>query len=632
MAITTATGTAAACRASIASEGDSYAGVRYCTALLGSGYVGIFGGKTVDGAGTVVSIDLLTVFRITSQTVLGDGSRQLAYEWRRTSAPAVTAHLEDAQAVPLLDPFHDGQVLLLGGHLNLAGATANATVVTHRPASPGPEAFTAVPTAAMSVARAMHRAVALLTGRVLVSGGFTAWSTPLASAERWNPVTETWSAAGAMRVARMDHGQVLLPSGKVLVAGGRTSATTSTASCELYDPAGNAWATVGSMSCRRYGHQLVLLPSGMVLAVGGTGQDASSPAADVPLAQAELYDPATNAWRALSAAPTSRARPAAALLPSGLVAVAGGDATAVDLFDPVAGGWRRSVASLPRVRRDCQAVLLADFNAVLYPGGEEFVSSVWTTTEHSSILVAGAEALEGGRLDGPFRVAVVPSGTSVQVDTGVPAPASQGAGGTLTPLAGADAPYQGAHVVDRVGLAVTGTTASVGVLLARDQPHSVVTLQASGPDPEPALRFPDQEGWLAFRAGRQGQVGPVRYLGRLSVTDLRLDAATPFPNDVLPGDEVLLLSARDVAPPPDPSGGYAYLTAGTAGRVAASQLLDRVVAAGVPVERIVRYPGDAGLGAAGGPTSGADRISSIVACYAGDDVSAEVAAARKAGR
>jgi hypothetical protein len=57
----------------------------------------------------------------------------------------------------------------------------------------------------------------------------------LASAELYDPATNTWSAAGSLAIARYVHTATLLPSGKVLVAGG-SDGTVALASAELYLP------------------------------------------------------------------------------------------------------------------------------------------------------------------------------------------------------------------------------------------------------------------------------------------------------------------------------------------------------------------------------------------------------------
>jgi hypothetical protein len=72
------------------------------------------------------------------------------------------------------------------------------------------------------------------------------------------------------------------------------------------------------MSSARSSPAATLLPSGEVLVAGGYGTSG-------PLASTELYDPATNSWSAAGTMSAARDRHTATLLPHADVLVAGGD-------------------------------------------------------------------------------------------------------------------------------------------------------------------------------------------------------------------------------------------------------------------------------------------------------------------
>ena len=77
-------------------------------------------------------------------------------------------------------------------------------------------------------------------------------------------------AVSRMGTARWKHTATLLPTGKVLVAGGQTGRRIHfTASAEFYDPSSNTWSSAGSMVHSRQDHTATLLPGGKVLAAGG---------------------------------------------------------------------------------------------------------------------------------------------------------------------------------------------------------------------------------------------------------------------------------------------------------------------------------------------------------------------------
>src|SRR5262249_700911 len=102
-------------------------------------------------------------------------------------------------------------------------------------------------TANMSTARALHTATVLIDDRVLVTGGITEKYEPLASAELYDPVTETWSSTTPLARSRDGHSATLLPTGSVLVAGGSTAPIMGVSTSELYDPSTESWSDSGDL-------------------------------------------------------------------------------------------------------------------------------------------------------------------------------------------------------------------------------------------------------------------------------------------------------------------------------------------------------------------------------------------------
>jgi hypothetical protein len=170
----------------------------------------------------------------------------------------------------------------------------------------------------MVEARYGHTATRLPDGRVLVVGGWDAYSGVVAvSAEVYDPATETFALAGTMLAPRGGQSAVLLPHGRILVAGGGD--LEPVAAAEVWAPPGT-FAPAGTLSTPRFAQQAVLLGSGEVVVLGGTDVEARA------LASAET-------WRAGDAAFTSRpdvlgaARRGFVLapLPDGRVLVHGGE-------------------------------------------------------------------------------------------------------------------------------------------------------------------------------------------------------------------------------------------------------------------------------------------------------------------
>jgi WD40 repeat protein len=228
--------------------------------------------------------------------------------WTSTGTMATPRHYHTATLLS------DGKVLVSGG---------NDTIRTAERYDPATQTWTS--TGTMATPRRFHTATLLPDGKVLVSGGRGASSTGapptnLKTAERYNPATNTWSATPAMSTTRSHHTATLLPNGKVLVTGGFGGSGTGVplASAELYDPTSNTWSSTGAMASPRRYHTATLLPSGKVLVAGG--YDGTS-----DLASAELYDPNTGTWAPTACLAQARHHHTATPLPSGEVLLIGGE-------------------------------------------------------------------------------------------------------------------------------------------------------------------------------------------------------------------------------------------------------------------------------------------------------------------
>ena len=221
--------------------------------------------------------------------------------------------------------------LLLDGRVLVAGGGVGTFAELYDPAS-----GTWSATGSMVEVRGGATITVLLDGRVLVTGG---QSFGVGTAELYDPTTETWTATASLSAGRIDHTAVLLPDGTVLVAGGYTyDATgnngTALASAELYDPITETWTATGSMAAARAGLAAALLSDGTVLVAGG--QDIRDNAGLGNVATAELYDPTSRAWTATPEMIEARYLHSATLLLDGRVLVTGGGSTSptAELYDP----------------------------------------------------------------------------------------------------------------------------------------------------------------------------------------------------------------------------------------------------------------------------------------------------------
>lgn len=227
----------------------------------------------------------------------------------------------------------------------------------------------------MGSPRVTHTAVVLPDGRALITGGSTQLlGAPLASADLYDPSTNTFSSTGSMSTPRSNHTATLLPNGKVLIAGGAsTSGPASTA--ELYDPATGAFAATGNLNFARQGHSATLLANGTVLIAGGG------------VLPAEIYDPVAGSFTQTGSMSVQRVQGTATLLSNGKVLFAGGVPAAplatAEVFDPASGTFSQT-GSMTSARADHSAVLLND-GTVFIAGGYDGTVSLASTEIYNPV-------------------------------------------------------------------------------------------------------------------------------------------------------------------------------------------------------------------------------------------------------
>ena len=140
----------------------------------------------------------------------------------------------------------------------------------------------AVPTVVGDVG---HAAALLQDGTILVSGGNDAAGTPVSTARRYDPATDTEIPVGAMTTARSHAQMTLLLDGRVLVSGG-TSGAGELGSLEVFDPQTGAFTALASrLNKPRQGHFATAMTDGHVLIKGGTERGSA-------MTIAELFDSA----------------------------------------------------------------------------------------------------------------------------------------------------------------------------------------------------------------------------------------------------------------------------------------------------------------------------------------------------
>lgn len=528
--------------------------------------------------------------------------------------------------------------------------------------------FDFIPCADMSTARKRFGFTPMINGRLLASGGDNSWGSfgVTSACEIFNPTDNDWDATGAMATARCDHIQAPLSTGKVLVAGGTSAADNATNTAELFDVSVGTWSAAASMLQARSNHKAVVLNDGRVFVTGGQvlGSGGASRFGDhisvytptsATLSTTEIYDPLTNVWLEASGMAYTRSHHHMFVLDDGRVLVFGGSGKftgypganlplkSMEIFDPVTGHWVIAGNSL---------TAWVDSNAVMLPGKRQIVVTYskgtdelshdvlnldtmkWSThylpsTERRDraytvendfvVMTGGGLADIGARVPGQDTLSssgingvhVVESvlGSTFTIQT----PDNQGfmysdsTHAVVVPMAAPTSSFAGPYAYDRFnGVTVTATQTTLVSGLLKGQNYDTIALTDS-------TGF-ESSGYLTLGFGTAKQSKPMKYLRKLSGNLLVLDFRQEIEFDYSPGDTVDFLLSRNPYAPESTLGQF-WLTASSSGRIAAQQLCESSVAAGVSLDFTVVYPGDKGLGGAGYPTENATKLSDIVKVF-----------------
>ena len=152
-----------------------------------------------------------------------------------------------------------------------------------------------------------------------------------ASAQLYDPSTDTWSFTGEMPLFEdVPTAQVLL-DGSVLVTTAGVFSLEDNALSYLFDPATDTWETderrdflvTRPLNQPRDHHALTLLPDGRVLATGGD-DFFEGEAAEAHRGTTEIFDPETGEWTKGPDLQELRSNHTATLLPDGRVLLTGG--------------------------------------------------------------------------------------------------------------------------------------------------------------------------------------------------------------------------------------------------------------------------------------------------------------------
>lgn len=260
----------------------------HSAALLPDGSVLVAGGSTVRSGGTPPATP-------PTATALRSAERYDPNTGKWTAAAGMT----DARTGHTALALAGGTVLVCGGVAPVGTAEDPALAFCELY---DPQANRWAPTGSLLRARRHHQATLLTGSSVLVTGG-TAPGSPGAGpfdpfsqrgAERYDLATGTWTAVREMPSGRALHRALQLDTGRVLVAGGAASDRDEAGyrSAVIYDAAGNTWTPAAGLATGRWAFAAAVLADHRVLVAGGvvrSGLAAADPAVTELTVSAELF-------------------------------------------------------------------------------------------------------------------------------------------------------------------------------------------------------------------------------------------------------------------------------------------------------------------------------------------------------
>lgn len=593
---------------------------------LADGRVLVIGGDVV---GTSVGSTQVARLAITGSTSFGTNGTQ--YTLANTLDTALSTGVNFPGACTLSDPSGGNKVLLVGGTTDgiAAAGTAQTAVYLYTPGSVNNNGSWAA-TGSLTTARSAFALVQRSDGKVMAIGGYS--GSALNSVEAYTPSLKTWAAAGSLNIARIQAEGIQLNTTDVLVVGGRsgsptkldyttvaTDITNVLDTCELYNISGNTWTIVGNMTYARVGHKLFLLDNGSVLAIGGVGYNPTQGSTAGYLNSTEIYDPTLKLWTPGPTMNVARAWFGAGRIGNFIYVMGGSETSAtIEYLDLTTMKWKISPATYSAGATVKMTSTLTS-GLLVCSGGVS--GSSFSTANNWSVYVPNNETFMSSDIDGQRLATIVNTNTFTY--TTLTSGYTSSSSGAVTQVSATASTVPGPNSYDpSAGVAITGNESTTTQALNKGSQYASVSVAD-------ATQFPDAPGYICFAFGFSNQVTPVKYLGRLSNTSLKLDYNYVFPATVQSGAKVTLLYQKNPWVPANPqSVGSFYLTDSAAGRIAAESAISAVEAAGVTVNVSVTYPGDRGLGNEGRPASNNYKVTDAVEVWGSDNVDADLATAR----
>jgi N-acetylneuraminic acid mutarotase len=254
--------------------------------------------------------------------------------------------------------------------------TAGSVLTTVQAYNPSTNSWTN--RAPLPAARQTGNGAVTINNIMYLAGGHDATNKATRTLFAYNATTNVWSTKAQMPAFGSCGGSAVL-GGKLYVFSGctRTATGPQTAAGLLhrYDPVTNTWATLRAAPTTVHFQPVVAAIRGKLYVIGGVN------ASGVATGRVDVYDPATNLWSTRATMPTPRVGAAGAAITDRIVVFGGRTGTTylntVEAYDPVTNSWS-SRPSMPTPRA---ALGVAGVSGFLYAVGGRNSSSVLTANE-----------------------------------------------------------------------------------------------------------------------------------------------------------------------------------------------------------------------------------------------------------
>jgi N-acetylneuraminic acid mutarotase len=248
----------------------------------------------------------------------------------------------------------NGIVYVVGG----APPFSTSSVATAEAYNPATNSWTTLPSMPIASQQLTAQSINGIVYAIAGGGCCGAYS----DVQAYNPVTNTWSLKTPAPTARYGATSAVV-NNKIYVMSGGSGYGALYQSLEVYDPVTNSWTTKASMPFFRGGCAAIAV-NGIIYAIGGGNSSGTI------FGTVQAYDPATDTWSIKTDMPTPRGGLTVTVHNNKIYAIGGnnntdGDIGIVEIYDPSTDTWTVGPPLAPAL----QSLTSATVNEKLYTFG-----------------------------------------------------------------------------------------------------------------------------------------------------------------------------------------------------------------------------------------------------------------------